>query len=359
MIRAVMMLTLVACAGATSAGQAHGQQVLEIDYSVGRVVIDDPWRSIRWKSAIDHHRGILYVHDDEEPDGIMAFSLATGEWLRTYMTPKGEGPREIPGGISGLSVGSNGKLYVSGRTRVLEFEQQGTYVDNWTPTTLPRGQGAVCDFDGRPAVPAPGGIIRRGPDRNEEVIGPEVFVGVEPDEYTQESVDMVGLQWKARIACTVDAAFVVNTFEDESDSVHVYYESNRRGVLPIPFSLATDQALTVGPLPATDGLGNLLLLGVSIVTLLRQDGGFRDMGALIDPESGCHAVIRNPEANMFQPRFMGIYQDSALIGYRYREETTENGRRVITNFDYTNKVVLHPLRRVSGRPCAGMLPTVN
>lgn len=38
--------------------------------------------------------------------------------------------------------------------------------------------------------------------------------------------------------------------------------------------------------------------------------------------------------------------------------------RWITNFDYANKVVLNPLRRVSvrgvgGTPCAGVLPEVN
>ena len=353
------MGVLVACTCVTSTGQAHGQQVVEIDYSVGRVVIDDPWRSIRWKSAIDHANGILYVHDDEEPDGIMAFSLETGEWLRTYATPDGDGPQEIPGGFSGLSVGSNGRLYVSGRTRVLEFDQQGRHVKDWTPTTFTRGEGAVCDFDGRPAVPAPGGIIRRGVDGNDEAIGPNVFVGVEPKEYTQESLDMLRLQRKARIVCTTDAAFVVHTFEDESDSVYVYYESDRRGVLPIPFDLAMGQALTVGPLAATDGQGHLLLIGVNIVTLVRLERGFWDMGAVIDPESGCHALIRNPEANMFQPQLIGIYQDSAVITYSYREETTENGRRVIDHFDYADKVALHPLRRVSGSPCPGMLTTVN
>lgn len=56
---------------------------------------------------------------------------------------------------------------------------------------------------------------------------------------------------------------------------------------------------------------------------------------------------------------MGIYQDSAVVGYRYREETTENGRRVVTNHSYANKVALHSLRRVSGEPCAGKLPAVS
>ena len=115
----------------------------------------------------------------------------------------------------------------------------------------------------------------------------------------------------------------------------------------------------MGPLLESDNRGNLVLLGISLVTLVGQEGGFWNMGAVIDPVSGCHAVIRNPEKNMLQPRLTGIYQDSAVVGYRYREETTENGRRVITNHSYANKVALHPLRRLSGEPCAGMLPTVS
>ena len=60
-----------------------------------------------------------------------------------------------------------------------------------------------------------------------------------------------------------------------------------------------------------------------------------------------------------QPQLMGIYQDSALIGYEHREETTENGQRVVTLYSYVNKVALHPLRRIAGKPCPGVLPTVG
>ena len=35
------------------------------------------------------------------------------------------------------------------------------------------------------------------------------------------------------------------------------------------------------------------------------------------------------------------------------------GRKALTFFDHAYKVGLYPLRRVSGEPCPGMLPTVD
>lgn len=373
----VVLLPLLVVAGGTigGGGNSLAQQVLEIDYSAGRTIIDDPWRAIGGSTAIDHGRAVLYVRDPEEPDGVMAFSLETGGWIRTLMAPQGHGPQELPEGVETMSVAPDGRVYVSGNVRVLEFGPQGEYLGHWTPILAPRTSGAVCDMGGQPAVPTRNGVARRGGDGPDEAIGEDVvIVSSDPDEWdpTDEFIDELWRVQNAQILCMPDAAFVVSEYGGmrsrrdlsnpvvKRDSLAVfYYDSNREGRLPIPVGLAADQALTVGPRMETDDRGNIVLLAVSLVTLMRQEGGFWNMGAVIDPESGCHAVIRNPEKNMMQPRFMGIYQDSAVIGYRYREETTENGQRVITNYNYANKVALHPLRRISGNPCRGMVPTVN
>lgn len=45
--------------------------------------------------AIDHDRGILYVNDAEEPEGIMAFFLSTGERIRVLPAREGDGPHEF------------------------------------------------------------------------------------------------------------------------------------------------------------------------------------------------------------------------------------------------------------------------
>lgn len=362
MTRGVRSVLAVAT-GIIGAGPVHGQQKLEIDYDAGRVIIDDDWRSIRWESAIDHERGILFLHDGEEPEGIMAFSLETGEWVRTYSAPAGDGPQEIPGGIDGVSVASNGRLYLSGGTRVIEFGPEGEYLSNWTPNTLPRGNGAVCDFDGQPAVPAPGGVIRRGTAVADETIGPGVMVGAELEEYDEAALVTSSLQWHARIACTEDALFVLYTFDDAStprldgpDSVFVFYRSNRKGVLPMPPEFAAEQVETAGPLMETDGRGNLVLLGIPAIW---TSGEHTRQGIVVDIQTGCHATIHNPEPNEFQYELRGIYRDSAVVATLYHEEGVENGQRSVHYYDYADMVGLYPLRRVSGVPCPGMLPSVN
>ena len=65
----------------------------------GRTIIDDQWRSMGSVTlAVDHDRGILYVNDAEEPEGIMAFSLSTGERIRVLPAREGDGPHEFSQG---------------------------------------------------------------------------------------------------------------------------------------------------------------------------------------------------------------------------------------------------------------------
>ncbi|MXX34082.1 MAG: hypothetical protein F4107_12300 [Gemmatimonadetes bacterium] len=349
---------------AIGGGAAQSQQELVIDFDAGRTIINDPWRAILWRAAIDHERGIFYVRDSEEPEGILAFSLLTGERVQTFLAPTGDGPKELPEGVRSVSVAPDGRVYIAGMVRVVEYTQQGEYLGAWTPNAPARRDGSVCDFGGQPAVPVVGGVLRRGDDGSADMgIGSNVLMlGSDPDEWIEMEgiTDRVWNVGAARILCTPDAAFVVLEHSDKTDSLFVYYRaSNREGRLPIPTELAADQALTVGPLLETDGRGHVVLLGVSFITLLDRPGGFTAVGAVLDPATGCHGVIRNPEPNMLQPTFQGIYQDSALVAYRYREEGRENGRLVRTTHTYSNRVALHPLRRISGQPCPGMLPTVN
>ena len=50
--------------------------------------------------AVDHDRGILYVNDAEEPEGIMAFSLSTGERIRVLPGAGRRWPARILPGCS-------------------------------------------------------------------------------------------------------------------------------------------------------------------------------------------------------------------------------------------------------------------
>ena len=62
---------------------------------------------------------------------------------------------------------------------------------------------------------------------------------------------------------------------------------------------------------------------------------------------------------MFAYDFRGVHADSAVVAGLYSEEGEEMGRRAVTYFDHASKVGVYPLRRISGEPCANMLPTVN
>lgn len=78
---------------------------------------------------------------------------------------------------------------------------------------------------------------------------------------------------------------------------------------------------------------------------------------LFDPDTGCYGVLRNREYQSHR-EFLGIYRDSALVFHRDREQVTVDGEKVIWLYAEARQISLNPLRRVSGEPCPGMLPSV-
>ena len=383
---ATILYSIAAAFGAPAAGGA--QQILEIDTAVGRVILDDEWRAIRTigDMPLDRTRGLLYANDDEEPEGVMVFSLETGEWIRTTPTPTGGGPRELERGMSGMTLGRDGRLYVSGYVRVLEFDPVGQYVSNWRP----RAEMIVdvCEFDGQPTIPAYGGVIRRGSDGTDESVGPGVVDGNAIFGSTpQDGLWATGIDRSRggsqssfvsppRIACTDDASYVVTSYSEGPDSVTVYHRNGEMAKLAVPTEFAdrgddcramvdvghtaaveascTDWSRSLTP--TLDGQGNLVLLG-------------RDQevpGAIVDPETGCYAVVRKPEPSRLYDA-LHVYQDSALVfNYSVYEATLPAGFELpagaeapIAVSTAADRISLHPLRRISGEPCAGMLPSVD
>ena len=351
---------------AVAAPAANAQQVLEIDTAVGRIIIDDEWRAIRTvrDMPLDRTRAILYVNDEEDPEAVMAFSLETGERIRTIPTPEGDGPYELSRGISGKALGRDGTLYVAGYVRVLEFDPLGQAVSNWRPRA--EVVWNVCEFDGQPAIAASSGVIRRSPDGTDERIGP----GIVDRRATAIREAPIGRGRFAsggppRIACTDDAAYVVTSNAEGSDSVLVYNRNGVMGRLAVPTEF-TDRGddckvkVSLGTLgvmempctnwaeelrPTLDRQGNLVLLG-------------RDQevpGAIIDPETGCYAVLRKPEPS-WDYVALHIYQDSALV---FHSPNWEDDQGRLHTSAAANRVSLHPLRRVGGEPCPGMLPSVE
>lgn len=353
---------LLAIAAFVAVPAAGAQQILQIDTTAGRVIIDDEWRGIRTieDMPLDRTRAILYVTDaEEEEEGVMAFSLETGEWIRTIPTPEGDGPRELSRGISGMSLGRDGRLYVAGFVRVLEFDPLGRYVGNWRPQV--ETVWGVCELDGQPAIVAFGGVVRRGRDGTDEGFGP----GIADRRATTTRETPTGYVLTAsgsppRIACTDDETYVVTSSEEGPDSVLVYRrngETERWGV-PDELADALDDCKVPGDIaelpctvwpryrkPSLDGRGNLVLMGHDVEV----------PGAVIDPEAGCYAVVRKP-GKAIDYDALHVYRDSALV-FRYASwEDDQGGFHMSTS---ANRVSLHPLRRVSGEPCPGMLPAVR
>lgn len=346
---------------------ADAQQILEIDFDTGRTIIDDEWRAMySGIVAVDWERKILYVDDNEEPEGIMAFSLETGEWLRTIPTPAGEGPYEFPQGRSGIDLAPGGGLYVSGIRRVVEYDPQGRPIRSWRPeSALGR---RVCNFGGAPAVPSDGGVIRRGPDIGmDQAFGPIQGNGTGGGAGTTDHRAIVNSRWDTRIACLEDVAYVAISGEEGPESVFVYHRSGEKGRVAVPVEgvrVRTGCTRTYEwagrvveePCPhwserarlSFDDLDNIVLLGQGIET----------HGAIINPGSGCHALIRNRTRGRHTP--VAIHADSVLVFHNPVEEIERDGRTVLNitgNSAY--RVSMHALRRVRGEPCQGMLPSVR
>ena len=343
------------------------QQVLEVDYETERVVIDDPLhRSLALDMlAIDHVRGILYVEDLEELEGVMSFSLLTGERLNVVRYGKGGGPNELPQNKAGFALAPGGNLFVADPSKVLELDPLGVVASYWLPRAPTRL--GICNFGGEPAVPTVGGVVRRNPGGPDRGIGSNALVGeaVSADSF-EEGRAIAERTWRARVACNEEAAFVVESFENEADSVYVYYLDGREdGRLEIPpestrrwWSRCSVTILGVrmgrpcpewneSMQPSLDENGNLVLVSTRGIRLPLT-------GVIIDPESGCHAILRHhPQPGS---RVVSIYADSAVVFHRDVEPTEGGGVRVSAR---AGRVTLNPFRRVSGEPCADMLPSVT
>lgn len=375
--------TLAAVAGLAIllAPAADAQQVLEIDLTTGRTIIDDEWRSMS-SSVADWDRNILYVIDREEPEGIMAFSLETGEWIRTISTPRGDGPHEFSQGRQEFAVAPGGGLYVSGRLRVLEYDPQGRPIDSWRPAAPSTGE--VCNFAGAPAaLTHGGGVVRRGPNGTDETIGTlqPRDLGLDAENSADAQSRAFLLLLNAKLACSENAAYVLMSQgylmarQEESgagvDSIIAYYRNGEEGRVAVPAEDAygeggCEQKVMIGgreqtrPCPhwsqstamSLDDLGNIVLLGLDR----------RTHGAIINPENGCYALIRSPMDSAMTGRNMpvGIHADSVLVFRNATTEVTDQQGRTVNSvlIGSATRASLHPLRRVSGEPCAGMLPSV-
>lgn len=95
--------------------------------------------------------------------------------------------------------------------------------------------------------------------------------------------------------------------------------------------------------PSLDGGGNIVLMGYDAEIA----------GAVVNPETGCYAVLRKSEADPAR-RVGRMYADSGLGFTRDTERTTAGGTTRVVMYTGANRVSLHAIRRVSGEGCEGM-----
>ena len=337
----------------------HAQEVVKIDTESGRTIIDDEWRSMyRGLAAVDWDRKLLYVSDREEPDGIMVFSLETGEHVRTISTPRGDGPQELKDGRQGIAIKPDGGTYISGYLRVLEFDPAGNYLANWSPVRMPSQR--VCDFGGAPAVATQGGVLRRGPNGEDQVLG---SVG-EGGEYIRATTVAEGIRIgtmllaETHIVCTDDAAYVVAAQEEGPATVTIYRLDGSVDSLEVPVEGASSRPCTIAgePCPHWSRRARVSLDDHDNLVILGADS--RTHGSIINPETGCYALIHADGNRLFAPA--AIHADSALVFYDFVTETRDSQGRIRRNIrpNSSPKIAMHPIRRYSGEPCEGILPNV-
>lgn len=206
---------------------------------------------------------------------------------------------------------------------------------------------AVCDLGGKPAVPIPHGVLRH----ELEAIGPDAVaresIGVisSPEEGRARAEKMIF----ARMICTENRAFVVLTHEEGPDSVFVYHLSGEVDRVSIPTEFTEDRGCRMGGQPCPpwsrnlhpsfDDRGNLVLLS----------NDWHTGGTIINPETGCYAIMRKDVRNDMTRIPVRVRGDSVLVFHQ--DQAEREGGRFQVFMGSTNRVSIHPLRTVSGEPC--------
>lgn len=171
------------------------------------------------------------------------------------------------------------------------------------------------------------------------------------------------------IACSEDAAYVFTARDNEPGALLVYRMDGTVDEITVPPEEAREDACTIREIRSgqrvirrggrcqhwsrqaeltLDEHGNLVLLG----------GGGLTHGAIIDPETGCYALIRARTRYLRAP--VAIRGDSALVFHHDYTETVQpdGGIARTVRPNSSVKVTMNPIRRHGGEPCEGILPGV-
>lgn len=147
--------------------------------------------------------------------------------------------------------------------------------------------------------------------------------------------------------CTENRAFVVLSHEEGPDSVFMYHSSGEVDRVSVPTEFTEDWGCKIDGKPCPpwsrslqpsfDDRGNLVLFSAD----------WRTAGTIINPETGCYAIVKKDVRNDLTRVPVRVRGDSVLV---FAQDQGENGTPRLF-MGSANKVSMHPLRTVSGEPC--------
>ena len=340
----------VAVALAVGAAATAAQQVLDVDMDAGRELAGGAEYSFRGDPIMDYGRRLVLVSEAADPLAVTAYSLEDGSVRAVFGGGRaGDGPGELTQ-VDATAVGPEG-VYVAGGGRVLYWSWQGALLHQWKPSTPLTID--LCALRGRPAVPLQhGGLVFRDDDGESVVLDGEArtemdWTGVRTNE---EAFRVIHAYHSNMMACNDSAAYVL------AGASHALTE-HKTGMeprwIPMPPELVEAARMRMDRSSESHffpGYGDLFLAedGRLVITTF----GNWVAGAVVDPATGCYALMTNTNAPVGWS-YAGMFGDSVVTLEGSRQPTTgmvDGKRRAVYSTEETH-IFVRPVRSVSGEPC--------
>lgn len=340
----------VAVALAVGASEAAAQQVLAADMDAGRELAGGAEYSFRGNATVDYGRRLVLVSEAADPLAVTAYSLDDGSVQAVFGGGRaGDGPGELTR-VDATAVGPDG-VYVAGGGRVLYWSWQGTLLHQWKPSTPETVD--LCALNGRPAVPLQhGGLVFRGDDGESVVLDGEArteldWTGVRTNE---AAFRVMHAYHSNMMACNDSAAYVLASASHALTEHKTGTEPRR---VPMPPELVEAARMRMDRSSESHffpGYGDLFLAedGRLVITTF----GNWVAGAVVDPATGCYALMTNTNAPVGWS-YAGLFGDSVVTLEGSRQPTTgmvDGKRRAVYSTEETH-IFVRPVRPVSGEPC--------
>ncbi len=349
MLQTVTVLSFAVAIACSNVAERSDYSValLEIDYSSGRQVVG------RWEHGfpaiadVDHQRGLIYLGQATEPFAAVAYSLEDGSILGVH---GGQQQRDDSGRqqrSKALAATPNG-VALADDVQINYWDSRGLLARAWRPGVP--GIPSVCWWMGEPAVPLPGGVLRRDEDGLGTVYG---------DQGPWEALQALGeaessLRHDSHIACVEDVAYVLD------ERLKGFALDGRTFEIPIPVALEeTSVRRRAAPsiVPILDGYANTLSRPYSglfddgkgrlVIVLWASD----IIGAIVDPQTGCQAILLDRGPRRASRRLIGMYRDSVVVVGSSVVERVLHGVRTKVIDPNAYGIALHPLAMIGGKPC--------